>query len=220
MSRRGKHGLNCTGTVLPAIQNISPSESPNSLDDFCQVLNFGDEALLYDRLTTGSKPYYWVIVAADDYPMAVCELEAYANYMESQEQWVGRRSDYLLMGSHQGRCLLIVVELRHVLVKEEQEDNKFAQLQESIAQLIQHHLAIVAQTGCLAKVYKNPELYTIIGVIIAPGNTRSFGRGELNQRLEIASHPVLIRTLPSDALLDCRITWTSLLDRIGLYPTP
>jgi len=46
--------------------------------------------------------------------------------------------------------------------------------------------------------------------------TRSFARGELNKKVEIASHQVLIRTLPRDALSNCKITWTDLLKRIGM----
>ncbi|MEM9216812.1 MAG: hypothetical protein AAGD25_20990 [Cyanobacteria bacterium P01_F01_bin.150] len=217
MPRAKKTSLNCTGAELPDIPIVKLSPVPESLDDFCQVLQPEDEVLLHEYLSEPQK-HYWVIIQADDYPMAVCELEAYADYMQTQNQWTGRRSDYLLIGSSHGKCCLIVVELRHVLVKAQQEEDKLAQLREAIKQLIQNHLAIVDQTDCLAKVYDKPEAYTIVGVIIAPGATRNFNRRELNRREEIESHPVLLVTLPSNALSDCRITWTRLMEKIGFLP--
>lgn len=210
--------LNCTGEDLPAgISTLNPPGTPSSLDDFCVLLGTDDEILLYESID-GSQLNYWVIIRADDYPISVCELEQYADYLSTQQQWQGRRADYLVIGSHRGDCYLIIVELRHVLVKENQEDDKFEQLKETINHLLQAHLEAIKNSDSLSKVYDNPESYKIIGIVIAPGNTRSFSRGELNLKVDIASHQVLIRTLPKDALSDCKITWTYLLERIGIPP--
>ncbi|MEQ9357503.1 hypothetical protein [Coleofasciculus chthonoplastes] len=76
----------------------------------------------------------------------------------------------------------------------------------------------ISNSTSLEAVYINPSSYKIIGVLIAPANTRSFSRGELNPIVAINSHKVLIRTLPKNALSDCKITWTDLLQRIGLPP--
>jgi hypothetical protein len=207
--------LNCTGEDLPAgSTTINLPESPKSLDDFCIVLDIDDEILLYESLSN-SRNKYWVIIQADDYPISICELEQYADYLSTQNQWQNRRADYLIIGSHNGDCYLIIVELRHVLVTETQEDDKFEQLRESIQQLVRN-LDAINQSVALAGVYSNPEFYKLIGIVIAPGNTRRFSRGELNLIIPIDSHKALIRTLPKDALRDCRITWTDLLRRIGI----
>ena len=214
--------LNCTGEHLPAgISTLNPPETPSSLDDFCILLGTDDEVLLYESIQRkeGSQLQYWVILQTDGYPISVCELEQYADYLSAQQLWQGRRADYLVIGSHCGDCYLIIVELRHVLVKENHEDDKFEQLKETINHLLQAHLEVIKNSDSLSKVYDNPESYKIIGVVIAPGNTRSFSRGDLNLKVDIASHQVLIRTLPKDALSDCKITWTYLLERIGVPPS-
>jgi len=210
--------LNCTGEDLPlGIPTLKSPEIPNSLDDFCFILKTNEEILLYETIDN-DRLKYWVILEADDYPIAVCELESYADYLSRQRQWQGRRADYLIIGSCAGDCYLVIVELRHVLVKEDQEDDKFQQLKETISHLIEAHLETIKQSNFLAKIYENPTSYKIIGLVIAPGNTRRFSRGELNQKINIASHSVLIRTLPKDALFDCKITWKYLLKRIGVLP--
>lgn len=113
---RGKQRLACTGPQLPAVDEIPSPEEPQELADFCQVLNFGDEILLSEQMKS-SALYYWMILEADDYPVGVCRLEAYANWLAARGQWTGRRSDYLAIGSALGNCYLVVIELRRVLVK-------------------------------------------------------------------------------------------------------
>ena len=80
--------LNCTDTVLPeGIQTIPQKESPNSFDDFCLHVNSVEsenKVLLYESLPSNTK--YWVIIVADEYPIAVCQLEDYANYAAQQNQ--------------------------------------------------------------------------------------------------------------------------------------
>ncbi|MEQ8466418.1 hypothetical protein [Coleofasciculus sp. E1-EBD-02] len=208
--------LDCTGESLPDIPEIESQENPNSLDDFCLILNTNDQVIFYENLS-GANYKYWMILEADDYPLTACDLEKYADYASQNNQWLGRRADYLIIGSHQGDCYLVVVELRQVLVKTKQEDDKFEQLRQSIKQIIEH-LEIISNSTSLEAVYINPSSYKIIGVLIAPANTRSFSRGELNPIVAINSHKVLIRTLPKNALSDCKITWTDLLQRIGLPP--
>ncbi|NER20980.1 MAG: hypothetical protein F6J96_09760 [Symploca sp. SIO1C2] len=208
--------LDCTGESLPDIPKIELQEYPSSFDDFCLILNTNNEVIFYESIS-GTNYQYWVILEADDYPLAACELEKYADYATQHNQWSGRRADYLIIGSYQGDCYLIVVELRHVLVKEKQEDEKFEQLLKSIKQIIDN-LEVINNSKSLEAVYTNPSYYRIIGLIIAPGNTRLFRRGELNRVVSINSHKVLIRTLPKDALSDCKITWTDLLQRIGVSP--
>jgi hypothetical protein len=118
--------LDCTGDNLPQeIPVIKIEKTPSSFDDFCQIVNSGDEVLLHQAIEKNRGYYYWFILEADDFPLAVCELEKYANYAAEKEQWFGRRADYLIIGYYEGDCYLIVVELRHVLVKEKQEDDKF-----------------------------------------------------------------------------------------------
>ena len=132
--------LDCTGDNLPKeIPIIKIEETPSGLDNFCQILNSGDEVLLHQSIPESDRAYYyWFILEADDFPLAVCELEKYADYAAQKDQWSGRRADYLIIGSYQGDCYLIVVELRHVLVKEKQEYDKFKQLLESIEQIIRY----------------------------------------------------------------------------------
>lgn len=212
--------LDCTGENLPDIPTIEIPNSPTRFDDFCLGLNAPAQVLLHESISNKNKTLkYWVILEADDYPLAACELEQYADYAAQQQNWEGKRSDYLLIGSHQGDCYLIIIELRHVIVKEEHEDQKFEQLRQCIEQLI-NQLFVIDQSNVLTEVYPNPEQYKIIGVVIAPGNTRQFRRGELNLKIEIKSHPVLIRTLPKDALSQCKITWTDLLHRVGIPRNP
>jgi hypothetical protein len=219
MMSKNKTGLNCTGSYLPRIATIEISGS-DQLDDFCSSISTGDEILLYEKLSPKktrknlTETYYWMILEADEYPISVCELEKYANSLTGK--WIGRRADYLVIGSYSGNCFLLVIELRHALVKENREDEKFEQLKESIEILIQNHLPIIQCSQALASVYEDPDDYKIIGAIIAPGNTRSFARGELNKNIEIADHKVAIRTLPKDALTNCKITWTELLRKLGV----
>ncbi|NEP42637.1 MAG: hypothetical protein F6K35_26800 [Okeania sp. SIO2H7] len=210
--------LKCTGDNLPQdIPIIKVEETPNCFDDFCQIVNSGDEVLLHQAIEKNRGYYYWFILEADDLPLAVCELEKYADYAAEKEQWLGRRADYLIIGYYEGDCYLIVVELRHVLVKEKQEDDKFKQLLESIEQILKC-LPIISNSQTLEKVYSSPDDYKIIGAIVAPGNTRSFNRRELNPIRSVNSHKVLIRTLPKDALSNCKITWTDFIQRMGLPP--
>ncbi len=217
---RGKTGLACTGAQLPAVSPVRVTKPPQELDDFCQFLNSDDEILLYEQLSgthSNSQQYYWAILKADDYPLGICELEQYADWSASQGKWSGRRSDYLAIGSAQGDCYLVVIELRHVLVKASQEDDKFEQLKETITTLIRHHLPKIQGSTVQAAVYSPPPpTYNIIGVMIAPGNTRQFSRSHLNPIVEIESRPVILRTLPKDALQDCRVTWTELLRWLGV----
>ena len=211
--------LDCTGDNLPKkIPIIKIEETPSGLDDFCQILNLGDEVLLHQPVVKKNRAYYyWFILEADDFPLAVCELEKYADYAAQQDQWSGRRADYLIIGYYEGDCYLIVVELRHVLVKEKQDDDKFKQLLESIEQIIRY-LASFNGSETLEQVYSNPDSYKIIGAIVAPGNTKSFNRRELNPIRSVGSHKVLLRTLPKDALADCKITWTDFIQRMGVLP--
>lgn len=211
--------LDCPGDNLPKeIPIIKIEETPRGLDNFCQILNSGDEVLLHQAILESDRAYYyWFILEADDFPLAVCELEKYADYAAQKNQWSGRRADYLIIGSYQGDCYLIVVELRHVLVKEKPEYDKFKQLLESIEQIIRY-LAILNNSQTLEKVYSHPDDYKIIGAIVAPGNTKRFNRRELNPIRSVGSHKVLIRTLPKDALSDCQITWTDFIQRMGVLP--
>lgn len=217
---RSKPGLACTGEQLPAVTHIQVTEPPQKLDDFCQILNPDDEILLYEQLSstnTKAGQYYWAILQADDYPLGVCTLEQYANWSASQGAWSGRRSDYLAIGSAQGHCYLVVIELRHVLVTESQEDDKFEQLKETITTLIRDHLPKIQGSTLQAAVYTPPPpAYKIIGAVIAPGKTRQSGRNHLNPLVTLESQPVILRTLPKDALQDCQITWTELLRQLGV----
>lgn len=126
--------LDCTGESLPDIPIIKIPISPTCFDDFCLILNTSDQVLLHESISQKIK--YWVIFEADDYPLAACDLEEYANYAAEQQNWEGKRSDYLIIGSYDGDCYLIIIELRHVIVKEEHEDQKFEQLRLSIEQIV------------------------------------------------------------------------------------
>lgn len=208
--------LSCTGNTLPNIVKIPIKDPPSSLDDFCLVFNEHEEILLYEKLTDSKhETYYWAIVEVDEYSVAACLLEEYADYASGIGQWSGRRSDYLLIGLYNWECYVIVVELRHVLVREQQEKDKFEQLRQSLAQIIDR-ITVLVESEALSQIYEEPEVYKFAGVVIAPGNTRSFNRRELNPQVTIAGHEVLIRTLPKDSLSDCRITWTKLLKRLGV----
>lgn len=210
--------LDCTGDSLPKnISIIKIKETPSCLDDFCQIVNSGDEVLLHQAIEKNRDYYYWFILEADDFPLGVCELEKSADYAAEKEKWLGRRADYLIIGYYEGDCYLIVVELRHVLVKKTQEDDKFKQLLESIEQILKS-LPIISNSQTLKNVYSNPDDYKIIGAIVAPGTTRNFNRGELNPIRSVNSHKVLIRTLPKNALSDCKITWTDFMTRMGVLP--
>ncbi|MEA5470921.1 hypothetical protein, partial [Spirulina sp. 06S082] len=177
--------LPCTDISLPDIQTIPTQPSPSSLDDFCLILqpldvesvDVENEVLLYETIAdkNGKDLKYWAILEADESPIAVCELEKYADYAAKKAQWSGKRADYLIIGSHQSDCYLVVVELRHVLVKEEQEDKKFEQLRKSIEQIIQYR-EVIRNSQSLEQVYHDPDSYKILGVIIAPANTKKFNR--------------------------------------------
>jgi hypothetical protein len=79
-------------------------------------------------------------------------------------------------------------------------------------------LPIISNSQTLEKVYSSPDDYKIMGAIVAPGNTRNFNRRKLNPIRSVNSHKVLIRTLPKDALSDCKITWTDFIKRMGGVP--
>jgi hypothetical protein len=210
-------GLKCTGDFLPEDVKIVSycEESATCLDDFCLVGEPEDQILLFEILkkSDSSQLYYWAIIEVDDFPLGVCELEKYADH--SLSQWLGRRSDYLIIGSYRGDCFCLVVEMRHVLVKESQKDDKFEQLKETLTQIIQQE-NIILESQILAQVYPQPENIKYLGVLIAPGNTRSFNRWEINKVIEINERKIVLRTLPSDALKDCQIQWTTLLQKLGV----
>jgi hypothetical protein len=207
--------LNCTGEKLPEeIQCIPKQATQISLDNFCVVTYHDDEILLYEEIINKDKAplFYWVILNNDELPLGICNLEKYALLIKD---WIGRKSDYLVIGSYNGRCYCIVIEMRHVLVKEEQEDDKFEQLKQSLTQLIQRE-NIILSSETLQKVYTEPKKLTYLGIIIAPGNTRNFNRKKLNYNVNIGDYVIPLRTLPKDALQNCKIKWTDLLKRLGV----
>ncbi|MGL5192693.1 MAG: hypothetical protein ACRC8Y_03670 [Chroococcales cyanobacterium] len=103
--------LDCTGDILPDIPTIEVPNFPTRFDDFRLSLNAPAQVLLHESISNKNKTLkYWVILEADDYPLAACELEQYADYAAQQQNWEGKRSDYLLIGSHQGDCYLIIID--------------------------------------------------------------------------------------------------------------
>jgi len=120
--------------------------------------------------------------------------------------------DFCLVGQPEDKILLFEI-LRNS--DHSQLEDKFAQLTETLTQIIERE-QIILKSQMLAKIYPEPETLKYIGVLIAPGNTKNFNRYYLNPPpVEINGRKVSLRTLPRDALKDCKIQWTTLLEKLG-----
>jgi hypothetical protein len=112
----------CCGESLPYDgKEVNCAESVSSIEDCCDWIEIADEVMLCESVT-GKKGkqcyYYWVFLEADECRLMVCALEKYAD--SQGVKWQGRRSDYLTIGWYESICYVVIIEIRHVLLKEKQ----------------------------------------------------------------------------------------------------
>ncbi len=203
----------CWGTDLPDnIQSVECSDIPEHLNDCCGQAAIEDEILLWERVESGKGGYYyWTIIeAGDETPVAVCDLEQYAESRNLQ----GRKSDYLAAGWYHGDCFILAIELRETLLNEEQINDKIEQVKQSLELVISELLPEIKTSDVLANTCSQPENYKIAGVVIP--STRSKKRAEQTRIVDIHNQKVVIAALPSSRIKACRIRWPELLVSIGV----
>ena len=194
----------CSGSEHPDLPTTDCTGVVTDLSDCCRTLASEDEILLYEDLSNQGNYFYWLILQADETPLVVCNLEAYAN----KTQWQGRRADYLCAGWYNGDCYLAVIELRRTLVKDNQAEDKLAQLRQSITQIISS-LPILTASLPFKEACHEPEEYKIIGVAIPTEHSKR--RAEQTQPFTINGYTGILASLPNSYITDCRLSWSKLL---------
>lgn len=206
----------CSGQILPKKRTVNCQDSVTQLEDCCEIVNLDDEIMLYEHVKPGAKGYYyWFFLKADDkMPIVVCALEQYADKIAD---WSGRRADYLAIGRYEGYCCIVLIELRHVLLSEKQQDDKLQQLEKSIETLVNTALPTFKQSKIFPEAGyppPAPQDYKIVGVVIP--TDRSKERLNRKQTKQIGQYSCFMTTLLSARLTRCRISWSELLDAIGV----
>lgn len=201
--------LPCSGPQLPDIPAVRCRQDAQKLADCCHFVGIDDEILLHEEQQ--GRPYYWVVLHADDTPLCACHLEQYANLAESAGDWVGRRADYMALGWYGGDCYLLVIELRDILVNERQGEDKLDQLENSIAQILVHLNEQVTNVAVFNQACDQPERYKVAGIVVAPAGIRGISRSNYTRRIENATYSAIITMMPSNRVRDCRITWSELM---------
>lgn len=196
----------CSGEKLPKGRLVK-SHGNDNLEYFCEQLDVGEEILLYESV--GRKLYYWLYMSDDEgTPIVVCCLEKYADSAKLQ----GRRADYFCMGWYKGECYIVIIELRKELTEISQLTDKTDQVEQSVSLII----------GFLQKCHSDfffhacekPSQYKIIGIVIPA--TYSKQRAIQSKNIEINGKKYLIASIPNDRIKECRITWKTLFEAIGL----
>ncbi len=202
----------CSGPDLPDLPTVQCRSQIHALSDCCRFVEIDTELLLYEAQP--GKPYYWVILHADDTPLTVCHLEAYANHAEHAGMWIGRRADYLTMGWYQGDCYVAIMELRDIVVNERQGEDKLDQVEASIAQIMEHFQAQIANEPAFRRSCEQPDAYKIVGFVIAPAGIRRIAREKQMRRIVQEDYSAIIMMVPPDRIRDCQIGWSGLMGAI------
>jgi hypothetical protein len=201
--------LLCTGDKLPDIPTVNCSDSIKTLDNCCQLVEIETEILLFEKLETA---YYWVKLEADEIQLVVCNLEAYANQASS---WKGRRCDYLVMGMNveDGDCYLIIIELRHLIVKEDQAIDKLNQVEQTIQNIISILPQQISNSPFFEQACPQAQPYKIAGIIIAPAGIRGIARENRTRVINHEKYQAIITMMPPEQVRNCTITWRDLLQQ-------
>jgi len=201
--------LLCTGDQLPDVPTVNCSDSIKTLDNCCQLVEITTEILLFEKLET---VYYWVKLEADEIQLVICNLEDYANQASS---WKGRRCDYLVMGMNveDGDCYLIIIELRHLIVKEDQAIDKLDQVQQTIQNIISILPQEIANSPFFEQACPEITNYKIAGIIIAPAGIRGISRENRTRVINHDNYQAIITMMPPEQVRNCKITWTDLLQQ-------
>lgn len=201
--------LRCSGSELPDLPTVQCRSEIRSLSDCCRFVEIDTELLLYEAQP--DNPYYWVILHADETPLTVCHVEAYANHAERAAAWAGRRADYLAMGWYQGDCFLAIIELRDILLNEAQSEDKMAQVENAISQVMMQFNQQIADNPAFQRTCNQPGGYKIVGLIIAPAGIRRIAREKWLRRIVHNDYSAVIALTPPDRIRDCRTTWSELM---------
>lgn len=206
--------LPCNGPQLPNVPSARCRKDIRKLVDCCTFVEIDNEILLYEEQS--GKSFYWVVLHADETPLSVCHLEAYANYAGSVGSWVGRRADYMALGWYGGECYLLVIELRDILVNERQGKDKLDQIENSIAQIMAQVNEQIMDVTAFNRVCDQPERYKIVGIVVAPAGIRGISRTNYTRSVEKPEYSAIITMMPLDRARDCRITWSELMMTITI----
>ncbi len=206
----------CSGKTLPSHNRIGCADDAKQLEDCCRTLAITEEVMLSEgsiNKNKGNSLYYWFFLQADETPLLACALEEFANL--SISDWQGRRADYLAAAWYGGKCYIVVIELRHMLLHIGQTTDKLAQLEQTVRTLITKILPDFLSTEQFGSVcFPQPALADckIIGIIVPPDRCKR--KAERKKILEISGHSVFLTSLPSSMLQNCRITWSDLLHSV------
>ena len=204
--------LRCSGPQLPDLPTVQCRSQIHALSDCCRFVEIDTELLLYEAQP--GKPYYWVILHADETPLTVCHLEAYANHAERAGTWDGRRADYLATGWYQGDCFLAIIELRDIVVNERQGEDKLDQVEASIAQIMGQFQTQIANEAAFRRSCEQPGAYKIVGLVIAPAGIRGIAREKQMRRIEQEGYSAIIQMIPANRIRDCQIGWSELMGSV------
>ena len=201
--------LLCTRDKLPNIPRINSTDPIKNLDNCCQLVEIETEILLFEKV---EKSYYWVKLEADEIQLVVCNLEKYANQASS---WKGRRCEYLVMGMNveDGDCYLIIIELRHLIVNEDQAIDKLDQVEKTIQNIISILPQQFFHSSCFDQACPQPQPYKIAGIIIAPAGIKGISREDRTRVINHENYQAIITMMPPEQVKDCKITWHDLLQQ-------
>lgn len=205
--------LPCTGSDLPDIPSIDCPPNVTRLDDCCKLVAIEDEILLYEKQS--DRPYYWIVLQADEMPLSVCNLEAYANSVAKNDEWMGRRCDYMAMGWAGGECCLLAIELRDRLTSETQVANKFEQIEQSIEQIMARIDTQIIGSPLFEQACASPDDYKVAGIVIAPAGIRKKSRSERIHIIRTDTYSAAVAVMPPDRIHDCRLQWSDLMEMVG-----
>ena len=203
--------LPCTGNKLPDIASVDCTDTATQIDQCCKLMQIEEDVLLYDQ---PNQAYYWVLLNADEIQLIVCNLEKYADKAEKIGNWMGRCCDYLVMGWYDGDRYIVIIELRHILTKEDQAIEKLDQVEKSIDQVISKLFPHIANSPLFAEACPQPENYKIAGIVIAPAGIRSIARNKRTRIIRNDSYTAIITMMPPERIKACKITWSELLSQI------
>lgn len=216
----------CMGQVLPDEHAlVMCSDSPTGLLDCCVRIDPGESATLCEKVEARRGDYYyWVCIEADEVPLRFCALDMYATHAaKSDDRWRSRRPDYLAIGWHQGECYVLFVELRERLLDAEQlTEDKFLQVEGGMRLLCKQSPDLGMEYHrqqaplMVADVCDGVIEHKTVGVVIPAAFSRSRADQSPPLGLEIGGKRVPIVALPHYRLHNCQITWSELLEVIGL----
>ncbi len=101
-----------------------------------------------------------------------------------------------------------------VINNEKQAEDKLAQLEESIDQVMYQLNSHIDNSSLFTEACDKPNQYRVIGVVIAPAGIRGISRNKYSKRIRKDNYNAFLTMMPPERLKECQITWGQLLRSI------